>query len=137
VLQYLSRTEQALIQLPEVTACCTRRNTELSSHSSVQDDVRSSQPSVEAALVKLLTQLPTQSSPAPRPGRPARHIISRCFLVLFQRGETRTLFDVVQTLTKPMADPKADKEARVSVDPCHPTCHTLTQGAQCLFLCCR
>jgi hypothetical protein len=113
LLQYLSRTEQALIQLPEVTPFHSSGARNLVSHSRVQDDVRSSQASVEATLVKLLTQPPTQSSPVPRPGRPARHLISRCFLVLFQRGETRTLFDVVQTLAKPMADPKADKEAKV------------------------
>lgn len=41
---------------------------------------------------------------APKPGRPERHLLARCFIVLFGAGESRSLFDVMAALLRAASD---------------------------------
>ena len=76
--------------------------------------IRSAQPALEAYLYKLLLQPASPSAPAPRIGRPARSLISRCLILLYTSGDTKSLFDGMQALQRAMGDVKVDKEQRVS-----------------------
>lgn len=58
--------------------------------------------SLHAFFLKIL--LPTPSPTLPKPGRPIRHLISRCMVKLHKKVESRSLFDFVQTLVKAVAD---------------------------------
>ncbi|UZJ56964.1 hypothetical protein CBS101457_006284 [Exobasidium rhododendri] len=72
---------------------------------------------LEASLLKLVypvhvseeitsstTSQPQSSSPIshgiPHLGRPSRHLIARCLVLLFQKGESKSLFDVIQFLMR-------------------------------------
>lgn len=50
------------------------------------------QPNLERQLLKLI------SMPAPKPRHPIRRLIARCFLSLYVRGNSSTLFETVQIL---------------------------------------
>lgn len=41
------------------------------------------------------------------PGRPLRNIVSRCFIAIYSLGETRTLYDTLQTFLRLIGDHKA------------------------------
>lgn len=97
LLSYLSLALKTLQRLPE-------------------DDVRELQPNVERTLLRIITAPSTTSSPCPKPGRPARALVARAFVVLFERAETRTLFDTLQALVRCINDVKVDRENRVCVD---------------------
>ncbi|KAF9953857.1 hypothetical protein BGZ72_005108 [Mortierella alpina] len=56
------------------------------------DIFRIMQPSLERQLLKLI------SMPAPKPRHPIRRLIARCFLSLYVRGNSSTLFETVQIL---------------------------------------
>ena len=48
----------------------------------------------------------------PAPGRAIRNLVGRCLIALYTRGETRTLFDTMQSFLKIVGDVKAvDKDA--------------------------
>lgn len=53
-------------------------------------------------FLKLL--LPTPSNSLPKPGRPVRHLITRCLVKLHKRVESRSLFDLVQALVRGVGD---------------------------------
>ncbi|GJJ09041.1 hypothetical protein Clacol_003263 [Clathrus columnatus] len=73
------------------------------------DVVKQSQSKLEATLLDIARG----SDPFPRPGRPVRQAVGYCFVSLYDRGETRTLFDTLQSLVKVAADPKpGDRDAR-------------------------
>lgn len=48
--------------------------------------------------------LPTISPTLPKPGRPIRHLVTRCLVKLHKRIESRSLFDFVQTLVRGVGD---------------------------------
>ena len=96
LLNWLSTAERTLELLPD-------------------DALRRVQATTEATLVRLVTVIASPPAPAPRPGRPARQLIARCLVTLFRRGETRSLFDVVQSLVRVMGDLRADNSVRVCV----------------------
>ncbi|KAF9419121.1 hypothetical protein BGZ94_009515 [Podila epigama] len=56
------------------------------------DIFRIMQPNLERQLLKLI------SMPAPKPRHPIRRLIARCFLSLYVRGNSSTLFETVQIL---------------------------------------
>ncbi|KAF9932214.1 hypothetical protein BGZ67_004856 [Mortierella alpina] len=56
------------------------------------DIFRIMQPGLERQLLKLI------SMPAPKPRHPIRRLIARCFLSLYSRGNSSTLFETVQIL---------------------------------------
>jgi hypothetical protein len=63
---------------------------------------------MEATLLKVL--MPSEAYPSP--GRPLRNLAARCLLALYQRGESRSLFDTLRALLKPASDVKAtDKDS--------------------------
>ncbi|KAG1883078.1 hypothetical protein F4604DRAFT_1920974 [Suillus subluteus] len=72
------------------------------------ETLKEMQASVEATLLKVLIP----SEPYPSPGRPLRNLAARCLLVLYHRGESRSLFDTLRVLLKPASDIKAtDKDS--------------------------
>lgn len=94
-LQWLSKVEIALNQIED-------------------GEILEIQSGLEKSLLKLICPLdlnaPIDPSPAaiqkansassttPKVGRPSRHLIARCFVTLFSRGESRSLYDVMQAL---------------------------------------
>ncbi|THH07979.1 hypothetical protein EW145_g3009 [Phellinidium pouzarii] len=64
---------------------------------------KTSQAIYEAKLLKVISGVP----PYPSPGRPFRNIVARCLVLIYTRGETRTLFDTLQALLKVVGDIKA------------------------------
>ncbi|KIR37913.1 clathrin-coated vesicle protein [Cryptococcus deuterogattii 99/473] len=58
--------------------------------------------SLHAFFLKLL--LPNPNPTLPKPGRPIRHLVTRCVVKLHQRVESRSLFDFVQALVKAVSD---------------------------------
>ncbi|KAG8781804.1 hypothetical protein FRC12_021492 [Ceratobasidium sp. 428] len=98
LLQWLCSAEKALEKL-----------------SVVQDVVKSAQASTESILLKCVAA----TLPFPIPGRPIRALVARCFLVLYSRGETRTLYDTVQACLKIAGESKVlERDTRVSALYC-------------------
>ncbi|KAJ7205156.1 clathrin-coated vesicle protein [Mycena haematopus] len=64
------------------------------------EHLKSKQVDLEAALVKIVLA----QDPFPIPGRALRNCVARCFIALYTRGETRTLFDTLQTFIKVIID---------------------------------
>lgn len=88
VLQWLDATEKKLSEAP-IT------------------ELKAKQAEIEETLLKII------SSPDkyPSPGRAYRRAIGRCFVTLYTRGETRTMFDSLQVLMKLVGDFKVvDKD---------------------------
>ncbi|OCF33994.1 clathrin-coated vesicle protein [Kwoniella heveanensis BCC8398] len=65
-------------------------------------DLSSAIPSLHAFFLKII--LPSPNSTLPKPGRPLRHLISRCLVKLHQKVESRTLFDFVQSVVRAVSD---------------------------------
>ncbi|KAL5476373.1 hypothetical protein ACEPAI_3473 [Sanghuangporus weigelae] len=63
---------------------------------------KTSQAIYETKLLKVVSG----ASPYPNPGRPFRQLASRCLVLLYSKGETRTLFDTLQGLLKVVGDLK-------------------------------
>lgn len=80
-----------------------------------QHVVREQAAKVQDALIKITTQAPTTSAPAPKPARPVRALVGRCLDILLARTESRTLFDCIHLLSKAIADPKVDKDNKMCV----------------------
>ncbi|KAG8686898.1 hypothetical protein FRC08_012272, partial [Ceratobasidium sp. 394] len=96
LLQWLCSAEKALQKLPLET-------------------IKSTQSATEAILLKCVAATP----PFPVPGRPIRALVARCFLELYSRGETRTLYDTVQACLKIAGETKLpERDARVSALYC-------------------
>ncbi|WVQ76597.1 hypothetical protein IAR50_006269 [Cryptococcus sp. DSM 104548] len=57
---------------------------------------------LHAFFLKLL--LPSPNPTLPKPGRPIRHLLTRCLVNLHKRVESRTLFDFVQSLVRAISD---------------------------------
>ena len=74
----------------------------LTTLSCFQDYMKSAQSVLEATLVKVITT----PEPYPPPGRALRNPTARCFIALYTRGETRTLFDTLQAFMKVVGDLK-------------------------------
>ncbi|KIK61652.1 hypothetical protein GYMLUDRAFT_73165 [Collybiopsis luxurians FD-317 M1] len=71
------------------------------------DQLKSQQADLEATLVKIILA-PT---PYPAPGRAIRNAVARCLIAIYNRAETRTLFDTLQAFMKVTSDFKAlDKD---------------------------
>ncbi|KAJ6560948.1 clathrin-coated vesicle protein [Mycena sp. CBHHK59/15] len=83
-------------------------STEKSITDATLEHLKSKQADLEAALVKVVLA----QDPYPVPGRALRNCVARCFILLYTRGETRTLFDTLQTVIKVIADFKtADRDS--------------------------
>ncbi|KAJ3824050.1 clathrin-coated vesicle protein [Lentinula raphanica] len=88
IFQWLSSTKRKVITLPG-------------------DQLKSQQADLEASLVKIILA----PSPYPVPGRAIRNAVARCLVAIYNRGETRRLFDTLQTLMKVASDFKtADRD---------------------------
>ncbi|EKM52639.1 uncharacterized protein PHACADRAFT_186750 [Phanerochaete carnosa HHB-10118-sp] len=61
---------------------------------------------VQQELVDQLLKIISAPEPYPAPGRPVRSLVAQCLTRVYTYGETKTLFDTVQTLLKHL-DPKA------------------------------
>ncbi|KAJ7157551.1 clathrin-coated vesicle protein [Mycena crocata] len=74
--------------------------TEKSIGEATAEQLKSKQADVESALVKVVLA----QDPYPTPGRALRNCVARCFVALYTRGETRTLFDTLQAFIKVIID---------------------------------
>ncbi|CAE6397949.1 unnamed protein product [Rhizoctonia solani] len=75
------------------------------------EELKSVQSATEATLLKCVNA----ASPFPMPGRPIRALVARCFLILYSRGETRSMYDTVQACLKVAGDAKlSDRDGRVA-----------------------
>lgn len=75
-----------------------------------KDLIKQHQKKLEATFIDIARG----SDRFPQPGRPIRQATARCFVSLYSRGETRTLFDTLQTLVKVVGDSKpGEKDARL------------------------
>ncbi|WVQ83814.1 hypothetical protein IAT38_005958 [Cryptococcus sp. DSM 104549] len=59
-------------------------------------------PDLHAFFLKII--LPSSNPTLPKPGRPIRHLVTRCLVKLHHRVESRTLFDFVQVVVKAISD---------------------------------
>lgn len=69
---------------------------------SVQDDLKEQQKPLVDALLKVVLA----PEPYPSPGRPIRQLVAQSLEHVYNKGDTRTLYDTVQTLLKIPLDPK-------------------------------
>ncbi|TFY57214.1 hypothetical protein EVG20_g8633 [Dentipellis fragilis] len=67
------------------------------------EDVKHIQHGLETTFLKILTS----GSPYPPPGRPLRNLVAQAFLILYNRGDSKTLFDTILALMKVVGDFKA------------------------------
>ncbi|KAF8206326.1 armadillo-type protein [Mycena galopus ATCC 62051] len=75
-------------------------STEKSINEAPAELLKSKQADLEAALVKIVLA----QDPCPIPGRALRNCVARCFIALYTKGETRTLFDTLQAFIKVIID---------------------------------
>ncbi|KAJ7582455.1 clathrin-coated vesicle protein, partial [Mycena floridula] len=69
--------------------------------------IKTKQSEIETSLVEIILA----PDPYPAPGRALRNVVARCLVVLYKRGETRTLFDTLHSLMKVITDFKTpDRE---------------------------
>ncbi|GAA6032931.1 hypothetical protein JCM8097_000054 [Rhodosporidiobolus ruineniae] len=103
LVNWLSGAERAVRQLPQST-------------------LLAEQPTLTTALLSLVSP-PSPSAPSSnlvKPGRPARALIARILVQALQRGESKGLFDVAQTLLRGMSGndvkgaPEREKEWRIA-----------------------
>ncbi|KAG8714844.1 hypothetical protein FRC11_006860 [Ceratobasidium sp. 423] len=74
------------------------------------EELKAAQSTTEATLLKCVNI----TSPFSMPGRPIRALVARCFLILYSRGETRTMYDTVQACLKVAGDAKlSERDGRV------------------------
>ncbi|KAG0234705.1 hypothetical protein BGW41_001025 [Actinomortierella wolfii] len=78
------------------------------------DALRVAQASLERQLLKLI------SLPSPKPRHPIRRLIARCFLTLYIRGSTTTLFETIQILQSLIEAGKGlgDKDVKMAAIHC-------------------
>ncbi|KAF9537032.1 hypothetical protein EC957_008976, partial [Mortierella hygrophila] len=78
------------------------------------DIFRIMQPNLERQLLKLI------SMPAPKPRHPIRRLIARCFLSLYVRGNSSTLFETIQILQSLIEGGKGmgDKDVKLAAIHC-------------------
>lgn len=67
-----------------------------------QDDLKATQEALEGTLLNVLSG----SGPYPPPGRPLRNLVARCFVALYSRGNTKSLFETLQALFKTAGEQK-------------------------------
>ncbi|GAA6063853.1 hypothetical protein JCM10212_000333 [Sporobolomyces blumeae] len=106
LLQWLSACEKALVALPAAV-------------------IHSEQASLTASLLSLVVPpLPTSTTATVKPGRPARALVSRLFLLLLRKGDPKGLFDLAQALLKGASGnegkgaPEKEKEWRIACAYC-------------------
>ncbi|KAG0052721.1 hypothetical protein BGZ83_002190 [Gryganskiella cystojenkinii] len=78
------------------------------------DTLRIMQPNLERQLLKLI------SMPSPKPRHPIRRLIARCFLSLYVRGSSSTLFETIQILQSLIEAGKGmgDKDVKLAAIHC-------------------
>ncbi|KAI0054064.1 clathrin-coated vesicle protein [Auriscalpium vulgare] len=67
------------------------------------EDVKSTQRDLETTLVNVVTV----REPYPLPGRALRNLVASCLILLYTRGESKTLFDALLSFLKVVGDFKA------------------------------
>ncbi|KAF8584408.1 ARM repeat-containing protein [Ramaria rubella] len=96
LFQWLCSTEKAIERVP-------------------MDVLKPAQSNLESTLLNIAKGV----DPFPIPGRPTRHLVARCFVAIYTRGETRSLFDTLQALVKVAGETKQlDRDARVTAFSC-------------------
>ena len=71
----------------------------LRAHAQVhQSDLKEAQQPLIDSLLKIIAA----PEPYPAPGRPVRNLVAQCLILVYTHGDTKTLFDTIQTLLKPL-----------------------------------
>lgn len=104
VFQWLGANERALQQ---TTAVRQSRCNIKSDVYFVQADLKNVQQPLLDTLLKLVTAL----EPYPAPGRPVRSLVAQCLVLIYTYGDTKTLYDSIQTLLKPLDSKSTYKDA--------------------------
>ncbi|KAJ3277917.1 hypothetical protein HK104_002844, partial [Borealophlyctis nickersoniae] len=73
-----------------------------------KDTVKAAQANLEKTLLKYLT------IGTPKPTRPIRQLIARCFVVIYSTGDTRTLFDTLAATQAVVAKKVEDPAVRIA-----------------------
>ncbi|KAI5895636.1 ARM repeat-containing protein [Schizophyllum commune H4-8] len=92
VFQWLCETEKAISRV-------------------AMEDLKAGQSDLEKTLVKIIAA----PAPFPLPGRPVRNVVARCFIALYRRVETRTLFDTLQGFLKIVGDFKTPTKDEIKI----------------------
>ncbi|KAI0830170.1 ARM repeat-containing protein [Trametes gibbosa] len=80
------------------------------------EQLKTCQTELEESLVKLITA----PDPFPLPGRPIRRLVANCLHALYLRGETKSLFDTIQSFLRILAEtkPPAKESSRIAAIYC-------------------
>jgi hypothetical protein len=85
-------------------------------------DATSVDPKTSQHLEQSVINVLLSPDPFPPPGRPLRNLAARCLILLYKKGETKSLFDTLQLLLKVAGDSKVqDKDVNkvyVALDRC-------------------
>ena len=79
----------------------------ITSDTFAQETIKLSQQQLEKTLLKYL------SSTSPKPTRPIRQLIARCFVIIYTLGDTRTLFDTLAATQAIVARKVEDSSVRM------------------------
>lgn len=127
LIQWLTRLETAIRGIDDVEMLKASQKDVLKTlykliHPQSQSDqaVDSTRPSTPSGSSSSPVPSSNVASSMPKPGRPARHLIARCLVLLLQRTQTGSLYDVGQTLLGIANDdpkstrPVSDRESKTA-----------------------
>lgn len=113
LLTWLKSCERAVNALPAVRYTCPRTAARRADQAKCdQEVVRGHQDELCKSLIARVTVPEAQSVATVKPGRPARALVARILAAVFDRGETKSLFDVVQSLLRGLANGEAKNMER-------------------------
>ncbi|CAG8601056.1 5210_t:CDS:10, partial [Ambispora leptoticha] len=78
-----------------------------------KETLKDSQANLEKQLLKFI------SLSSPKPHRPIRQIIARCFIIIYKNGDTRTLFDTITALQSLIGTGKGTGEKETKMAALH------------------
>ncbi|WAR63445.1 hypothetical protein PtB15_17B44 [Puccinia triticina] len=99
-LNFEDLATETLVDRGEIWLLHWLKNLDSNIERAEESALKSLQAQLESDLIRIITHVAPTSQPAPKPGRPIRHLVARILVKLFDRGERRTLFDVIAALLK-------------------------------------
>ncbi|TCD62248.1 hypothetical protein EIP91_007144 [Steccherinum ochraceum] len=76
-------------------------------HKLLQEAATEDLKAAQEKLIGTLVSIVTSPAPYPLPGRPIRSLVAQCLIAVYTRGETKTLFDTIQSFLKVAGDLKS------------------------------
>ncbi|KAI0742742.1 clathrin-coated vesicle protein [Daedaleopsis nitida] len=91
-------------------------STESSAKKATLEELKTIQGDLEVSLLKVISA----PEPYPLPGRPIRRLVAGTLKALYMRGETKSLFDTIQSFLKLLAEtkPTAKESSRIAAVYC-------------------